>query len=383
MNRRPEISATLMRKPDRSVVSMNERLVLDVVRRHDGISRSAITAHTQLTQQSVHRLVETLTVRGFLEVGQAVINGRGQPSKVITLNPQAVFSLGVSVNTDTIRLSIVDLECREVITETVPADPTDREASLAAIRSATEEVLSRNDIPGDRVLGMGVAVSGYKTPDPGEFVTPVPLEQWSNVPLPERFESVLGMPVWVENNATAGAIGESLVGAGRHHNCFAYLSFNYGFGGGFINDGQAILGGWGNAGELSHAYTAEQQIHRPALGELLQRLSEKGIHLKTIAELNARFDPNWPGVGEWIEEVGPQLNMIIRAISAVLDPTAVIFGGEAPAELRQLLIDACDPPEKDRYGRKRMLPQFIPSSIPGDPSTFGAAVIPLKDRVLI
>ncbi len=371
-----------MRKPDPSVVSANERLVLDVVRRHDGISRSAITAHTRLTQQSVHRLVEALTARGFLKVGSTVINGRGQPSRAVSVNPQAIYSLGVSVNTDTIRLCVVDLECREIVNDVVATDSTRREPSLAAIARAVEELLERQRIPADRVLGLGVAISGYRTLEPGQFVTPEPLEEWSNVPLAELFEAALGMPVWVENNATAGAIGESLVGAGRTHSCFAYLSFNYGFGGGLIYDGKPLLGGFGNAGELSQTYTDEESSHRPALGLLLKRLAANGIEIGTIAELNARFDAGWPGVADWIEEARPQLNLVVRAIRAILDPTAIVFGGEAPAALRQLLIDACDPPDEDRYGRKRVLPDYIPSAIDGDPSTFGAALIPLKDRVL-
>ena len=371
-----------MRKPDPSVVSTNERLVLDVVRRNEGISRSAITAHTSLTQQSVHRLVEALTARGFLSVGSTVINGRGQPSRTIKLNPQAIFSLGVSVNTDTIRLCIVDLECREIANELVPTDSTRRGPSLVAIATAVEELLERQRIPVDRVLGMGVAISGYRTLEPGEFVTPVPLEEWSNAPLTELFEAAVGMPVWVENNATAGAIGESLVGAGRNHSCFAYLSFNYGFGGGLIHDGKPLIGGFGNAGEMSQVYTGEEMSCRPALGLLLKHLAENDIEVATIAELNARFDPDWPGVASWIEEVSPQLNLVIRAIRAMLDPTAIVFGGEAPAVLRQLLIKACDPPDRDRYGRERVLPDYIPSAIADDPSTFGAALIPLKDRVL-
>ena len=51
------------------LASENERLILDIVRRQSPIARASITGHTNLTQQSVHRLIDGLLERGLLRTG--------------------------------------------------------------------------------------------------------------------------------------------------------------------------------------------------------------------------------------------------------------------------------------------------------------------------
>ena len=84
------------------------------------------------------------------------------------------------------------------------------------------------------MIGAGFSVSGFKTGRAGTYVAPIPLSDWSNRDLGREIMAALGLPVCLENNATAGAIGEAMVGVGLEHDTFAYLSFNYGFGGGIV-----------------------------------------------------------------------------------------------------------------------------------------------------
>ena len=382
MTIKPVISHSLIKARDATVANWNERIIIDMVRREGGTTRRSITAQTHLSQQSVHRLVDGLVARKFLQIGDSVINGRGQPSPLININAEAVYGVGISINTDTVRLSIVDLNCQEISNLKVDLDPTNRATALPILRDAIHDCLKTNGIRKERVLGVGVAISGYRMGAKDVFVTPEPLETWSNIPLIELFESAFQMPVWVENNATAGAIGESLKGAGFAHSCFAYLSFNSGFGCGVIYEGKPFFGGYNNSGEMGRLYTPDQMQHRPALGELLLRLAKSGIHIESIDKLYSNFNPNWQGVDDWIAEVKPHLNLAIRALRATMDPTAIVFGGEAPPVLKRLLIAACDELDLDRYGREVTLPAYIASDLPGDPSTIGAALLPLKDCVL-
>ena len=212
---------------------------------------------------------------------------------------------------------------------------------------------------------------------------PVPLSDWAHRDLHHELASVFDLPIWLENNATAGAIGEAMVGAGLMHETFAYLSFNYGFGCGLVNKGEVYLGGFGNAGEISRIYQPDQIAHRPAMGELLERLRANGINLCTIGALNRHYDPSWSVLEDWLDEVTPHLELALRALMAVFDPMAIVFGGEAPFDLRQRLIARCNIQLSDRLGVPVPGPQLLNSKVKSDPAAFGAALIPLKSEMLI
>ena len=220
----------------------NERLILDIVRRHGPIARALITAHTNLTQQSVHRLVEALMSRGLLRAAAPLKGARGQPSPTIELVKDAAYSAGISINTDSAILSLADFGCNIIAQETLGMVPSDRLMTLAALSLSLQSLLERHGIPRERLAGLGFAMSGFFVLDDHVFNAPEPLRDWSLIDLRPDLEEIFLLPAWLENNATTGAIGESLCGVGLWCPSFAYLSFNYGFGGGLVLEGKPYLG---------------------------------------------------------------------------------------------------------------------------------------------
>ncbi|GAC1043271.1 ROK family protein [Rhizobium sp. No.120] len=367
------------------LASENERLILDIVRRHEPISRASITAHTNLTQQSVHRLAEALMARGLLRAGTPLKGSRGQPSPTIELERQAVYSIGISVNTDAVTLSLADFGCGIVDQEVLSGGIADRRATLAALAEKLNSILQRHEISRENIIGLGFAMSGFFVGDDRRFNAPEPLRDWSLVDLQPELEQVFALPVWLENNATTGAIGESLSGVGRWCQTFAYLSFNYGFGGGLILEGRPYLGFHGNAGEFSVIYDAEEKPRRPALQYLIGTLRENGVDIGSIQELKQDFDPSWPGVESWLSETMPMLERLIAALVAVVDPQAVVFGGQLPLELGRMMIARARLPSQrpHRYGAAPPGPRLVLSETKGDASAIGAALLPLKFRYFL
>jgi predicted NBD/HSP70 family sugar kinase len=94
-----------------------------------------------------------------------------------------------------------------------------------------------------RVLGIGIAM-------PGPF--DARLDDSHASALPARLAAATGLPVLLENDATAAALGERLYGAGRALRHFLLVYVGVGLGGGLILDGAPYKGAWGNAGELGH-----------------------------------------------------------------------------------------------------------------------------------
>lgn len=116
--------------------------------------------------------------------------------------------------------------------------------------------------------------------------------------------------------------------------------------------------------------------------DLLCDLVKDGVDVKTVSELKLQFDSNWPAVKQWISRVAPELNQLNRALLAIADPYAIVFRGEAPDILKQLLIESCDPGRVDRYGHSVAEPSLVLSKLCDDSSLIGAGINAMRFRVL-
>ncbi len=357
-------------------LSTSELEILRIVRRAGPIARSEVTQKTTLTQQSVHRIIDNLEKRGFLKFGDPKISGPGKPSPTVSLDPSRYASIGISVSGGHTRGCMLDISGKPVIEEVIGSgeSPADTLHNLALKLS---DWLNR-PAQAPTIVGIGVCMQGFRAGKRDVFYTPDPLAAWQGLALEDWLQTGLGLTAFAENNATASALAEHYLGAGRAYPSLAFFSFDHGFGMGSINNGSVLLGGHGNAGEIGALFTPEQKAHRPALGELILRLAAHGIEVANVHELARRFDPDWPGLADWLGEVTPLLQLSLRAVQSTTDPQAIFFGGSAPAPLRQMLIEA----GKGAFIDLRMpTPALLPSALEGDASHLGAAMLPLHELV--
>ncbi|CDN53724.1 ROK family protein [Neorhizobium galegae bv. officinalis bv. officinalis str. HAMBI 1141] len=370
------IPPQFLRAGESGVVSPNERSLLKLIWRHPGLSRSEVTDHTDLTQQSVYRIIDQLAERGIVLLGSPKPGvGRGQPSPTIRLNARYAYSCGISVNTDVIGICLMDLAGNILSESSVTLREHTMAQSLDLVRTRLVEAQKLNDLSPEALFGIGFAIAGYHVGGT-RYNAPLPLHEWSLIELGPLLAEFFGKPVWVHNGANTGAIAESMFGAGRYVKHFAYLSFNYGFGGGLVSDGELLLGGNGNAGEFSGIYNQEENQRRPALQLLIERLVRNGVDVPSITYMRRHFDPQWPGVAEWVNEITPAYNRLVNAISAIFDPQAIVFGGQVPPDLAQMMIDRTEIFGRPRYGVPRPSPKLIISEIASDASAMGAAITP-------
>ena len=75
---------------------------------------------------------------------------------------------------------------------------------------------------------------------------------WEKIDLVAELKSAFKLPVCIENDANAGAVGEHRYGSGRGADFMAYLTVSTGIGGGVILGGKLYRGAHGMAGEFGH-----------------------------------------------------------------------------------------------------------------------------------
>jgi glucokinase len=103
---------------------------------------------------------------------------------------------------------------------------------------------------GDEVA-VGVGSGGPMTRG-GEAVSPLNIPGWRDFPLRARLADALALPVWIDNDAKALALGEAWKGAGRGETDFIAMVVSTGVGGGIVLDGRLLDGADGNAGHIGH-----------------------------------------------------------------------------------------------------------------------------------
>lgn len=362
-------------------ITGNGAALLDVIRRKVEVARSDLTHATALSQQTTHRLSEDLVARGLVQLRPPKIRGRGKPSPRLALDPNGAFGLGLAVASDSVTLTVCNLVGDVLHQQPLDVDANHPADVAARGRATLESVAQRLRLPVHRIAGTGVSMQGFRLQPGSAFITPIPLSAWSDVDVVQAIDPPFGLPVVVENNGTLGAIAELWAGAGRHYEDFAYLSINLGLGGGVVLRGAPYHGHHMNAAEVTAMFDDEEALRRPALVTLLQALGRDGIHVSSVADLRRRYDPTWPTLDRWVEDVRPALNQLLRALMAVLDPAAIVFGGEAPADLRRRLIAVSDPRAPDRFGRPVPGPRLMVSAIETDPSALGSALLPIRARL--
>ena len=126
--------------------------------------------------------------------------------------------------------------------------------------------------PGER-RGVGISFGGPVRPD-GRVIS-VHVPGWEKVDLPGEMSKAFHLPVSIENDANAGALGEHRFGAGRGTRYMAYFQVSTGIGGGVILDGQLYRGAHGLAGEFGHmvmdggAHAPQYATGKPGILEAL------------------------------------------------------------------------------------------------------------------
>lgn len=125
------------------------------------------------------------------------------------------------------------------------------ETIISNIKSSIDNVINNSPVKKEEVRRIGIGSPGPLDLEKGLIIENSNLS-WTNVPIVKILEDMTGIPVVLENDANAAALGEKHFGAGREADNIVYLTISTGIGGGIIIDKKIFHGGKGNAGEVGH-----------------------------------------------------------------------------------------------------------------------------------
>ncbi|MEU6534517.1 ROK family transcriptional regulator [Streptomyces sp. NPDC047000] len=331
-------------------------MVLDQIQMADGISRVEIAQRTGLTPQTVSGIVRRLLDEGIVrEDGASRGATGGKPRTTLRVDAGAGRAVGVHFDPVHLTCAVIDLLGRPLVVRRRPTPPdADPARIVAAMAELVFAVLAEAGLSRDEVLGLGLATPGPIERELGMIVAPPQLTHWARVPLQRMLSDLTGLPVTLDNDATAAAIGERWAGAGKGVANFAHFFFGTGIGGGLILNYQVYRGGSLNAGEFGHAsllpdgpecYCGNRgcldRIANPSaiVAETRRRLAEGGqesMLSQSFARNPASVDhaavriaaaEGDPVAAAVIDEAAARVAVVATAIVNFIDIDLVILGG--------------------------------------------------------
>lgn len=359
-------------------LSEAERAILGLVLRRGPLTQTQIAKSIDRSQQTVSRLLAGLVKRGALRQGDRVSSGkRGQLSVNIEIVPDFAYTFGIGILWDALSATLMDFSGKVMDSRLTTMTSMTHDKVVQTLRQMLGELISQWSIDAGRVFGAGVGIPGTFMRESGQVNTPLILDEWTDMKIEAVLADDLELPVWVENDGNAAAIGESLFGVGRRVADFVYLYVATGLGGGVIHDGELLRGNYGNAGEVAQLLPPNIYPH-PNLELLRKLVCKHGVQIDTVSELVAEFDVDWPGVDEWIVRSRDSFSLIASASAALLDPDVIVIGGRIPKSLAEAVIPHIELYDQRRRSDERPLPEIVAAEAEGDAAAMGAAALSFR-----
>lgn len=342
-----------------SVRGHNERLVLSLLLQSKDITRLEIGEKTGLSAQTVSVIVRSLEQEGLIAKGEAQRGRVGPPTVPISLNAEGAYSVGISVGLRQIEVVLVDFIGAVRFQESIPLPAPSQDSNHPRFMDAIKQAIAiLPEKLHQRIAGIGLALPEDQT----ELAQAPQATRDRFEALQDEIEDEIGYPVYVQNDITAAAGGESMFGVAK--NLSDYLFFYLG-----ARLHSRLI--------LNHQiYNANAAVSFDVgIARLERELEAAG---RSTAELWERGSL-WPDFGSaeerWRADLVAQMRQSVGALTQFVPVSTVVLSSYAPqAVCRRMCRDL----EASLAGITA-----IAGNIERSPKAVGAASLPFSSRFMV
>ncbi|GIH50588.1 Sugar kinase of the NBD/HSP70 family, may contain an N-terminal HTH domain [Microbispora rosea] len=382
-------------------------IVLNNIRAARTISRIELAAVSGVTPATITQVVRELMDHGLVvEVGRGVSTG-GKPRTLLKLNPHAGYAVGVLLERNICVIVIVDLTGRQVARISFPGTalmPPERALPLVAAR--VNVLIDTAGVDRGRVLGVGLATYGPQDRQAGVLLTHQPTTAWFEYPVAPRLSEILSLPVLLDNDAAAAAIGEHWLGAveSRTYGCLYMAS---GIGGGVVVDGEVYRGSSSNGVEIGHitidvndgpcdcgnygclenyadpTAVVKQAMQEPSLGRRLGLDIADPDVMTMFGRIAAAADTGDPAAVALIERSARHLGTAAVTMASLFDLELIVLAGPSLAGAAASIYHAVIQEEvrQRTFARRAHRVRVVTSVSGSDAAAIGGAVLVLQSEL--
>ena len=322
-----------------------DETVLTLIGSGQADTRPAIVKQTGLAASTVSAAVSRLVEAGVIsETDESVSTGGRRARRLVT-------SDGVGA------LALVELGAHHgLVALTDPTQGVAHATSLlvdiasgpeAVLAAVMEEVSRQEKAAGVRVGGLALAVPGPVDAERTRVIRPARMPGWDGINVAEEVARLCGLPAIIDNDARAGAVGESVYRRRLEGvtpiDTLIYVKAGSAIGGAYLVDGVPLVGQGGLAGDISHI-PVDAASGRPckcgnvgcletiaSADSIRADLAATGLVYENNAQLLAAARDGVPAVATAIRQAGTLLGLSLAHLVSFLAPQGVILGGALSA----------------------------------------------------
>lgn len=307
--------------------------LLQLIRSTGGLTRHDLLEQTGMSRTTLYERLDRLVRAGLIrESGREQSTG-GRPAKIVSFDDLDKVVLTVDIGHTRCLVSVARLDGSALSERLLHRDGEDLESLTDQVAQSGRELLA--GLPGQRLIGVGLAI-----PAPVEALTGARRATYAlpdtDYPMVEELSQRFGVPVSVENDARALALGESLCGPPHATGVVLGVKYSSGVAMGIVTEGLVMRGSSGSAGQIGHVRLDPQgpPCRCGGRGCLTEYVSGRALvrdlkrpDVSAVDDLVRAMDNGDREVVEAVRRAAVLLGRSLGAIVQAADPGLVVFGG--------------------------------------------------------
>lgn len=321
--------------------SINKSIVLNKIRTEAPISRAQIAKDTKLAPPTVSAIVRELIDENLVIEAECGESMGGRKPIMLTINNNAFSIIGLEVGPRKIAAIISDLSGKILRKHEIELErPSDQDTFIGLLKKCIHELI--RDLPEGigEFLGIGVAMHGVVDVARGVSLF-APNLGLKNVPIRAELEAEFDLPIKVENDVRAMALGESWFGGHGALGSMFVVNLDNGVGGGMIVEGKLYYGERDIAGEIGHMTIdmhgkrcecgnrgcLQSFVSVPAIVERAQKATEPRFKL-TIESVFALAEAGNKPYIDILVETGEYIGVGLTNLIHLINPSKIVLAGD-------------------------------------------------------
>jgi predicted NBD/HSP70 family sugar kinase len=318
------------------VIILTPGQIFQLIREGRCRTRKDLIEYTGLSRSTITDRVDRLIDAGYLRESGVATSAGGRPPSVLEVDPGSHLILVADLGAGHAGVALTDLSATSLAEEFTELR-IDRgpEAVLTWVREAFHRLLGRTGRSLGAVCGIGIDVPGSVDHQAGRVNRSFLMPGWDDHPVAEVLSRSFDVPILVENDATAMAMGEWW-SAWRSCRSLLLVKVSTGIGAGVVIDGGIYRGAEHAAGSIGHVRLREQDdrvctcgskgcVASLASGQAVARDLKSGLTSRDVVRLVQAGDPEAIAL---TQEAGRTLGIVLSTAVSLLNPGVLVLAGD-------------------------------------------------------